>query len=110
MKQALTTPVRYIALIASRKRSKLVMKYLREDGFDDLDLSRVYAPAGLGLGARTPEGMALSVISEVVAHSCNGHGASKREPFENERLTLLPMTKGEVLRQPDSRRDSVEAG
>jgi xanthine dehydrogenase accessory factor len=110
MKQALTTPVRYIALIASRKRSKLVMKSLREDGFDGLDLSRVYAPAGFGLGARTPEGMALSVISEIVAHSCNGNGASKREPFENERLTLLPTPKGDIRRQPDNRRDSVEAG
>jgi xanthine dehydrogenase accessory factor len=110
MKQALTTSVRYIALIASRKRSKLVMKYLREDGFNDLDLSRVYAPAGLGLGARTPEGIALSVIAEIVAHGCNGNGAAKREPFENERLVLLQKPTDEIRQQLDGRRNSVGAG
>ena len=89
MKQALTTPVRYIALIASRKRTRLVMKYLREDGFNDLDMSRVYAPAGLGLGARTPEGIALSVIAEIVACGCHGTGTSKREPLENG--TVIPL-------------------
>jgi xanthine dehydrogenase accessory factor len=93
MKQALTTPVRYIALIASRKRARLVMKYLREDGFNELDLSRVYAPAGFGLGARTPEGIALSVIAEIVACGCNGSGAPKREPLANETVVLLPSPK-----------------
>jgi xanthine dehydrogenase accessory factor len=90
MKQALTTPVRYIALIASRKRSRLVMKYLREDGFNDLDLSRVYAPAGFGLGARTPEGIALSVIAEIVACGCNASGAPKRELPDNK--TIVPLS------------------
>lgn len=93
MKQALTMPVRYIALIASRKRSRLVMKYLREDGFNDMELSRVYAPAGLGLGARTPEGIALSVIAEIVAFGCNGNGAPKRELPENENIVLLASPK-----------------
>jgi xanthine dehydrogenase accessory factor len=61
LKQALGSPAGYIALIASRKRSRLVLDYLREAGFDAAALERVMAPAGLDLGARTPEEIALCV-------------------------------------------------
>lgn len=93
IKQALTTPVRHIALIASRKRARLVLKYLREDGVDDMDLLRIYAPAGFDLGARTPEGIALSVISEIIACAHSGSGAAKRQPPEDHKVVLLPALK-----------------
>ncbi len=56
----------YIALIASRKRTSLVIDYLREAGFDQPALDRIRAPAGIDIGARTAEEIALSVISEAV--------------------------------------------
>lgn len=64
--RALRSPARYIAVIASRKRARLVLDFLRGQGFPDEELSRVRAPAGLDLGARTPEEIALSVLSEIV--------------------------------------------
>ncbi|MDE2167281.1 MAG: XdhC family protein [Alphaproteobacteria bacterium] len=64
--RCLRSPVSYIALIASRKRSRLVLDYLRTEGFGDSELARVRAPAGLDLGAETPEEIALSVLSEIV--------------------------------------------
>jgi xanthine dehydrogenase accessory factor len=79
MARCLRSPVAYIALIASRKRSKLVLDYLREQGFDESDLTRVYAPAGLDLGANTPEEIALSVLSEVVMLRHKASGASRRQ-------------------------------
>ena len=42
------------------------LDFLREQGFKDEELERIRAPAGLDLGARTPEEIALSVISEIV--------------------------------------------
>jgi len=60
MKRAMASGVRYIALIASRKRSRLVIDYLRREGATEADLDRVMAPSGLDLGARTPEEIALS--------------------------------------------------
>ncbi len=79
MARCLRSPVPYIALIASRKRSKLVIDYLREQGFDDTHLARVYAPAGLDLGARTPEEIALSVLSEIVMLRHKASGAPRRK-------------------------------
>jgi len=79
MARCLRSPVAYIALIASRKRSKLVIDYLRDQGFDEAALARVYAPAGLDLGARTPEEIALSVLSEMVMLRHKGSGAPRRQ-------------------------------
>lgn len=56
----------YIALIASRKRTSLVIDYLCAAGFDQPALDRIRAPAGIDIGARTAEEIALSVISEAV--------------------------------------------
>ncbi|HKT18381.1 MAG TPA: XdhC family protein [Stellaceae bacterium] len=78
MARCLRSPVSYIALIASRKRSKLVIDYLREQGFGETELARVYAPAGLDLGARTPEEIALSVLSEAVMLRHKASGAPRR--------------------------------
>jgi xanthine dehydrogenase accessory factor len=56
----------YIALIASRKRTSLVIDYLRAAGFDQPALDRIRAPAGIDIAARTAEEIALSVIGEAV--------------------------------------------
>lgn len=66
MKRALESEARHIALIASTRRARLVMDYLRKDGVSQESLARVSAPAGIDIGARTPEEIALSVISEIV--------------------------------------------
>lgn len=66
LRRLLASDVGYIALIASRKRAGLVMAYLREAGFDDRALDRIRTPAGIAIGARTPEEIALSIIGEVV--------------------------------------------
>jgi xanthine dehydrogenase accessory factor len=66
MLRVLATDVGYVALIASHKRTRLVLDYLRKAGLDSDRLARVRAPAGLDLGAPTPEEIALSVIGEIV--------------------------------------------
>jgi xanthine dehydrogenase accessory factor len=56
-----------VALIASHHRAALVLDYLRAEGVSDERIATVYAPAGLHLGASTPEEIALSVMSQMVA-------------------------------------------
>jgi xanthine dehydrogenase accessory factor len=79
MKRALASEAGYIALVASRKRSRLVQEYLREAGFDNSALQRVMAPSGLDLGARTPEEIALCVVSEIVMVRRGGSGSRMRD-------------------------------
>jgi len=84
IRRALASAADYIALIASRKRSRLVLDFLRREGFSDADLGRVMAPSGLDLGARTPEEIALSVISEIVLVRRGGSGLRMRDKLWRE--------------------------
>jgi xanthine dehydrogenase accessory factor len=84
MRRALKSSAPYIALIASYRRSTLVLDYLRKEGIQEEDLTRVYAPAGLDLGAKTPEEIALSVLSEIVIHRRHGTGVPMRSKVQDQ--------------------------
>jgi xanthine dehydrogenase accessory factor len=71
--------VAYVGLVASKKRSRLVLDYLRKEGLGNVELAHVHAPAGLDLGACTPEEIALSVMSEIVLLHRGGSGATMRK-------------------------------
>jgi xanthine dehydrogenase accessory factor len=67
LEKALAGNAAYVALIASHHRARLVLDYLRVAGIAEEKIATVYAPAGLHLGASTPEEIALSVVSQMVA-------------------------------------------
>ncbi len=56
----------YVGVIASRKRFEQVRETLLGHGVPRAALERVAAPAGLDIGARTPEEIALSVMAQIV--------------------------------------------
>ncbi|MEV7647439.1 XdhC family protein [Arthrobacter sp. NPDC089319] len=61
---ALKASVPYVALVASERRGNDVLASLDVD--EELR-SRVHCPAGLALGARTPEETALAILAELVS-------------------------------------------
>ncbi len=63
---ALKTTASYIALVASKKRSAAIMAYLHEAGLSEEQLARIKYPAGLDIGAVTPDEIALSILAEIV--------------------------------------------
>ncbi len=63
---ALNTEAAYVALVASPKRAEAVLQYLRETGVAEERLARLKCPAGLNIGASTPEEIALSILAEIV--------------------------------------------
>ena len=67
LQKALEGNAAYVALIASRHRAKLVLDYLAASGIPAEKIATVQSPAGLNLGAATPEEIALSVMSQMVA-------------------------------------------
>ena len=79
MKRALSSDASYIALIASRKRARLVMDYLRKSDIDQEKLARVMAPCGLDLNPRTPEEIALCILSEITLVRRGGTGMRMRD-------------------------------
>jgi xanthine dehydrogenase accessory factor len=67
LQRALQGEAAYVALIASHHRAKLVLEYLAAEGVPADKIARIFAPAGLDLGAATPEEIALSIVSQIVA-------------------------------------------
>lgn len=94
MKRALASQAGYIALIASRKRSRLVLDYLREEGISEDQIDRVMAPSGLDLGARTPEEIALCLMSEIVLVRRGGSGMRMRDKLQLEQQRLIAKSVG----------------
>ena len=88
MTRALKSKSEYIALIASRKRARLVLDYIRKEGFSEQDIERVMAPSGLDLGPKIPEEIALCVISELVMVRRQGTGIRMRDKLEMESQDL----------------------
>ena len=79
LKRALESEAGYVALVASAHRSALVLDYLRLEGVSLEKLERVWAPAGLDLGAATPEEIALSIMSQIVLVRRGGSAQSLKQ-------------------------------
>jgi xanthine dehydrogenase accessory factor len=61
---ALRSDVPYVGLVASRKRGEAVLGAI--DACASMK-ARVHTPAGLDIGARTPEEVALSILAEIIS-------------------------------------------
>ncbi len=66
LEQALASPARYIGMVGSRRRAEACRAYLRTSGLSEQQIARLKAPAGLDIGAVTPEEIAASIIAELV--------------------------------------------
>ncbi len=68
LESALRAGVPYVGLVASRRRGAAVVEELRARGVvEDADVARIHTPAGLDIGARTPEEIALSIMAQIVS-------------------------------------------
>lgn len=77
------TSVRYIGLLGPRKRAEKMFQALADTGkpLSTFDQTRIFAPAGLDIGAVSPEEIALSIAAEIRAHFAGreGHFLKLRE-------------------------------
>jgi xanthine dehydrogenase accessory factor len=64
---ALQTNAGYIGAMGSRRTTDERERRLRDEGVTDEQLTRVHAPIGLRLGARTPEEVAVAIAAELVS-------------------------------------------
>ncbi|HEX9245652.1 MAG TPA: XdhC/CoxI family protein [bacterium] len=65
----LGTPARYIGLLGPRARTDKLLAELERSGvaLDDTQRARLYGPVGLDAGADSPEEIALSILTEILA-------------------------------------------
>jgi xanthine dehydrogenase accessory factor len=77
LRHLLQLDLRYVGLLGPRKRRDQLLGALLDDGVS-LD-SELFAPAGLDLGAETPEEIALAIIAEIQTVFADASGESLRD-------------------------------
>jgi xanthine dehydrogenase accessory factor len=78
LRRALEGDVPYVGLVASRVRGEAVRAELRAEGVAQERLAALETPAGLDIGARTPEEIALSILARIVAVRRGGQSVAVR--------------------------------
>lgn len=68
LERVLRTDAGYVSLVASRRRAAGILERLKQRGVPPERLGRLNAPAGLDIGAVTPEEIAVSILAEIIHH------------------------------------------
>ena len=76
--EALKKGIPYVGVVASAKKTGIILEYLRENGITEKELDHFFSPTGLELNAKTPEQIALSILSEMVMLANGGSGNQKK--------------------------------
>jgi len=79
LRDALRAPLRFVGMLAGRKRATSVRALLKDDGLSDDEIARLYSPIGLDIGGREPEEIALSIAAQLVAVRENKPIARRRD-------------------------------
>jgi xanthine dehydrogenase accessory factor len=66
LEQAINSDAVYVAFVASKTKAGKVLEFLKTRGLSAGKISRVRAPAGLNIGATSPEEIAVSILAEIV--------------------------------------------
>ena len=79
---ALAVDVDYVAFVGSRKKAEALKQTLSQRNVPAERLAKLKAPAGLDLGAITPDEIAISILAEIVAvrRSMHSRGAAQPSP------------------------------
>lgn len=78
----------YVALVSSKKRAESVRHDLEQAGVSQDRLRCLKVPAGLDIGAKTPEEIALSILAEIIALRAKLGGGTELEASTGESQQL----------------------
>ena len=63
---AIKSGLKYVAIIASQKKAGLIKDFLEEKNISNDLMKNLFTPAGIDLGAKSAEEIALSIISQII--------------------------------------------
>jgi xanthine dehydrogenase accessory factor len=66
IRSAIASDPEYLALIASKRKGDKLMNRLLKKGINKNDLKKIKYPAGLDIGAVTPQEIAASIMAEII--------------------------------------------
>jgi xanthine dehydrogenase accessory factor len=66
LKEVLKRNNRYVGMIGSKRKTKIIFDHLNTCGIEEKLLQTVHAPIGIDINSETPQEIALSIIAELV--------------------------------------------
>ena len=87
LEQVLPSSARYVGMVASLRRGEACRAYLRASGLTEEQIARLKVPAGLDIGAVTPEEIAATILAELVQ--------VRRELISKENGSAIPQEEQE---------------
>ena len=100
--KAVQSNPRYIAFVASRKKANGIFMDLRREGVTTEQLMKIKTPAGLDIGAKTPQEVAISILAEIFQerrkvtesnYTMNQDGSASKSEALDEDLYINPVCK-----------------
>ena len=79
----LSTQYRYLGMIGSKSKVAATFENLRKAGFAEDQISTIFAPIGLPIGAVTPAEIAFSILSQIIQEKNKHHAASADKALLN---------------------------
>jgi xanthine dehydrogenase accessory factor len=79
LKQAIAIKAEYHAFVGSRRKMASLREKLIAAGVDTVAIDDVKAPAGLDVGAITPEEIAMSILAEITAERRRGQRETNKQ-------------------------------
>jgi xanthine dehydrogenase accessory factor len=66
LSEALKKQTRYVGMIGSKRKVKIVFDHMKKSGFAEEAINSVHAPIGLSIHAETPQEIAVSIVAELI--------------------------------------------
>jgi xanthine dehydrogenase accessory factor len=86
LRAAIAVKASYHAFVGSRRKMAALREKLVGEGIDAAALDAIKAPAGLDLGAITPEEIALSILAEITMERRRGQRGEAPVPPQSDRI------------------------
>lgn len=83
LREIYDSEAKYIGMIGSIRKCKNMMDTLVKEGIEEEKLKKIFAPIGLDLRGETPEEIAFSIISQILAVKNEGTAKSMKYDFFN---------------------------
>lgn len=67
LEEVLKKKTKYVGMIGSRRKVRIILDHMRQNGFDEEAIASVHSPIGLSIHAETPQEIAVSIVAELIA-------------------------------------------
>ena len=88
LEKALSINGAHLSFVASRKKANGIFSDLRTKGIPFDQLKTIKTPAGLNLGAKTPDEVAISILAEIIQHFRTSEAAQKNESSASQKMKI----------------------